>query len=100
MRSLIVVIGLVFCEASTITAQEQTGTVRIQVRAAERPVEGAKVVVAGTTHRTDESGTVTLTATLRTVEVSIVKTGFAPRLSRAAGAPHCWVVVTGRRRPT
>ena len=61
MRSLMLMISvLVCCPTATIGAQNQTATVRIQVRAAEKPVEDAEVVVAGTTHRTDAAGTTTI----------------------------------------
>jgi hypothetical protein len=44
MRSLLLAIGVVVCCQFSIAAQEQTGTVRVQVRAAQKPVEDAEVV--------------------------------------------------------
>jgi len=61
-----------------VAAQNQTGTIRIQVRAAEKPVENAEVVVARTTYRTDATGTTTVTAVPGMVELTVVKAGFAP----------------------
>jgi outer membrane receptor for ferrienterochelin and colicins len=79
MRSLLLVMSvLVFFQASMIAAENQTGTIRVQVRAAGKPVENAEVVVAGTTYRTDTTGTSTVTAATGTVELTVVKTGFAP----------------------
>ena len=75
---LLVSIVLVCCPPATIGAQSQTATVRVQVRASEKPVENAEVIVAGTTHRTDTAGTTTISVVPGTVELSVLKTGFAP----------------------
>lgn len=50
MRSLLLAISLIASSlASAIAAQNPTATIRVQVRASEKPVEGASVeVVAGT----------------------------------------------------
>jgi outer membrane receptor for ferrienterochelin and colicins len=78
MRSLLLAMSVcVFLHASTIAAQNQTATIRVQVRAAEHPVENAEVVVTGATHRTDASGTTTITAVPGIVELTVVKAGFA-----------------------
>ena len=39
-------------------APSQQAAIRIEVRASQKPVAGAKVVVGGTPHATDESGVV------------------------------------------
>jgi len=79
MRSLFLVMSvLVSLHVSMVAAQNQTGTIRIQVRAAEKPVENAEVVVARTTYRTDATGTTTVTAVPGMVELTVVKAGFAP----------------------
>jgi len=96
MRSLLLAMSiLVFFQASMIAAQKQTGTIRVQVRAAEKPIENAEVVVAGTTYRTDATGTTTVAAAPGTVELTVVKTGFAPATASvqvvAAGVQEVFV---------
>ena len=68
---------LSLCQFS-IAAQGQTGTVRVHVRAAQKPIEDAEVVVAGTSHRTDASGTATVVTGAGNVDITVVKTGFVP----------------------
>ena len=96
MRLLVLVMSvLVCCRAATITAQNQTATVRVHVRAADKPVEGAEVVVAGTTHRTDAAGTTTIVTVPGAVEITVLKPGFAPTTASvqvAAGATQDVVV--------
>jgi hypothetical protein len=78
MRSLMLAIGvLVVCQFS-LAAQGQTGTVRVQVHAAQKPIEDAEVVVAGTSHRTDASGSTTVVTGAGKVDISVVKDGFVP----------------------
>ena len=60
MRSLLFALGVPVCCQFSLAAQSQTGTVRVQVRAAQKPIEDAEVVVAGTSHRTDAAGTSTV----------------------------------------
>ena len=79
MRFLVLVMSiLVCCRAATITAQNQTATVRVHVEAGDTHVAGADVVVAGTTHRTDSSGTTTIVTVPGSVDISVLKSGFAP----------------------
>jgi iron complex outermembrane receptor protein len=79
MRSLLLATSvLVLFQAAMIATQNQMGTIRVQVRAAEKPVENAEVIVAGTTYRTRATGTTTITAVPGTVELTVLKTGFAP----------------------
>ena len=78
MRSLMFALGvLVLCQFS-IAAQGQTGTVRVHVLAAQKPIEDAEVVIAGTSHRTDASGTATVVTGAGNVDITVVKTGFVP----------------------
>src|SRR6185503_7063758 len=78
MRSLLVAISLVvFSQASAVAAQNPSATIRVQVRVSEKPVEGAEVIVAGVTYRTDTSGATTVTTAPGTVEVTVVNAGFA-----------------------
>ena len=79
MRSLLLAMGVLVCCQFSIAAQSQTGTVRVQVRAAQKPIEDAEVIVAGTSHRTDASGTTTVVTAAGNVEITVVKPGFAPR---------------------
>ena len=59
-------------------AQNQTATIRIHVRATQKPIEDAEVIVAGANHRTDAAGTTTLVTAAGNVEITVVKPGFAP----------------------
>ena len=61
-----------------MAAQSQTGTVRVQVRAAQKPIEDAEVIVAGASHRTDASGTTTVVTGAGNVDITVVKPGFVP----------------------
>ena len=79
MRLLVLTITVLVCfPPATFGAQNQTATVRVQVRASEKPVEDAEVVVAGTSHRTDAAGTTTIIIVPGTVEITVLKSGFAP----------------------
>ena len=103
MRLLVLTITVLVClSPATLGAQNQTATVRVQVRASEKPVEDAEVVVAGTTHRTDAVGTTTILTVPGTVEISVLKSGFAPTTASvqvAAGATQD-VVVELQAQPT
>ena len=103
MRLLGLTIIVLVCFSPTMMgAQNQSGTIRVQVRAAEKPVEDAEVVVAGTTHRTDATGTATITIVPGTVEITVLKSGFAPTTASvqvAAGATQD-VVVELQAQPT
>ena len=103
MRLLVLTITVLVCfPPATIGAQNQTATVRVQVRASEKPVEDAEVVVAGTTHRTDAAGTTTIITVPGTVEITVLKSGFAPTTASvqvAAGATQD-VVVELQAQPT
>jgi TonB-dependent Receptor Plug Domain len=103
MRSLLLAISVVvFSQASTVAAQNPTATIRVQVRASEKPVEDAEVVVAGTTYRTDAAGLTTVTTAPGAVEVTVLKAGFAPATASvqvAAGAVQ-EVVVELQPQPT
>lgn len=57
---------------------DQTGTVRVQVRAAQTPIEEAEVIVAGVSHRTDASGMTTVVGVVGNVDITVVKPGFTP----------------------
>jgi PII-like signaling protein len=103
MRSLVLTIAVLVCfPPPRIGAQNQTATVRVQVRTSEKPVEDAEVVVAGTTHRTDAAGTTTIITVPGTVDITVLKSGFAPTtvsVQVAAGATQD-VVVDLQAQPT
>jgi iron complex outermembrane receptor protein len=103
MRSLLLAVGVfVSVQIPTTAAQAQNGTIHVQVRASEKPVENAEVLVAGTIYRTDATGATTVTIVPGVVQVTVVKEGFAPAIASvlvAAGASHD-VVVELQARPT
>ena len=102
MRSLIFAMGALVCCQFSTAAQSQTGTVRVQVRAAQEPIEDAEVIVAGASHRTDASGTTTVVTAAGHVEITVVKPGFVPvttSVQVAAGATQ-EVIVELQPQPT
>jgi outer membrane receptor for ferrienterochelin and colicins len=103
MRFMVLMITVLVCfPPVTFGAQNQTATIRVQVRAAEKPVEDAEVVVAGATHRTDAAGGATIITVPGAVEITVLKAGFAPTTASvqvAAGATQD-VVVELQAQPT
>ena len=88
MRSLVLTFTALVCSsAGTIGAQDQTATVRVQVRASDKPVVDAEVVVAGTTHRPGADGTATIVTVPGTVEITVLKSGFAQMTASVRAAP-------------
>jgi iron complex outermembrane receptor protein len=59
-------------------AQTPSGTVAIEVRSGERPLEGADVVVNGITRRTDLRGHVSIPAVPGALEVTVAREGYVP----------------------
>ena len=76
MRSLLFAAGVLLCCQFSLAAQSQTGTVHVQVRAAQKPVADAEVIVAGASHRTDASGSTTIVAAAGNIAITVVKSGF------------------------
>ena len=103
MRLLVsTIVVLVCCLPATIGAQTPSATLRVQVRASDKPVEDAEVVVAGKTLRTDAAGTTTITAVPGTIDITVLKPGFVPTTASvqvAAGATQD-VVVELQAQPT
>jgi outer membrane receptor for ferrienterochelin and colicins len=102
MRSLLLAMNVLVCCQLAITAQDQVGTIRVQVRTAQKPTENAEVVVAGVSHRTDASGMTAVTVPAGSVEITVVKSGYAPvtaSVQVAAGATR-EVVVELQPQPT
>jgi outer membrane receptor for ferrienterochelin and colicins len=103
MRSLVLTITVLVCVPPvTFGAQNQTATVRVQVRASEKPVEDAEVVVAGTTYRTDVAGATTIITVPGPVEITVLKSGFAPTTVsvQVAGGATQDVIVELQAQPT
>jgi outer membrane receptor for ferrienterochelin and colicins len=93
---------LLVLQLSPIAAQALTGTIRVQVRAATKPVPDADVVVAGATYRTDASGAAVIRTAPGTVAITVVRSGFAvatTSIQVAAGAVQD-LVVELQQQPT
>jgi iron complex outermembrane receptor protein len=76
-------------------AQDRRATLRVEVRAEDRPIEQAGVVVRGVTYRTDASGRVEIATEPGTVRITVTKEGFASAevdVTAAAGVPQDVVV--------
>jgi hypothetical protein len=57
-RHQVIVIGVLVCfQAASLVARAQLGTLRVQVRAEDKPIEKANVLVVGTVQQTDALGT-------------------------------------------
>jgi outer membrane receptor for ferrienterochelin and colicins len=77
MRQQLMVVGVVVCfQAVSLVAQNQPGTIRVQVRAEDKPVEKAEVLVAGAVQQTDVSGTVQIRVPAGEAELTVVKSGY------------------------
>jgi iron complex outermembrane receptor protein len=72
------VLWSVLLALSVTPALAQTATVRVEVRSENGPVAGADVFVNGAVQKTNARGVVTATVPPGTVEVVVVKAGFAP----------------------
>jgi len=103
MRPLVLTIAvLVGVPPVTFGAQNQDATVRVQVRASEKPVEDAEVVVAGRIHRTDAAGATIIITVPGPVAITVLKPGFAPVTTsvQAAGGATQDVIVELQAQPT
>lgn len=81
-------ISLIIClYLSPLAGQNEGATIRLQVRAAENPVEDAEVLVTGVTHVTDASGRVRLTVRPGTVEFTVAKDGYVATTQTVQVAP-------------
>jgi iron complex outermembrane receptor protein len=102
MRQRLSITGLFLClQLSTLLAQAQTATIRVQVRTGDKPVDNAEVVAAGTPHRTSADGTVTLAVASGRVDLTIAKPGYVVATATVELAPggHREVLVDLRPEP-
>jgi iron complex outermembrane receptor protein len=77
MRQCIIVVGIIMClSAVSLVGQEQSGTLRVQVRAEGQPIEKAEVLVTGATQQTDASGTAQIQVPAGEIELTVVKAGY------------------------
>src|SRR5687767_12800710 len=88
MRLAIAVAGvLLFLRLPGHAAQDLTGGLDIEVRAAGTAVENADVIVRGVTYRTDAAGRVAVTSAPGTFDITVVKSGFLPATAPVRLAP-------------
>ena len=66
------------CLAFCLLMQASGATVRVEVRAGDRPVAAASVVIAGVTYTTDLEGTARANVSPGTFELTVSKAGFIP----------------------
>jgi outer membrane receptor for ferrienterochelin and colicins len=79
MRSVVVALAVfLVLQVTAVTAQDPTGTLRVEVRAGDTPVDNAQVVLRGVTYRTGTSGRVTIQSAPGAVEITVIKSGFVP----------------------
>ena len=77
MRQVIVIGVLVCLQSASLVAQNQSGTLRVQVRADDKPVEKAEVLVGGgVVQQTDASGTARIQMAAGEGELTVVKPGY------------------------
>ena len=69
---------LLACLLIGLLVQDQRATIRVEVRAKDKPLAGATVIVANTTHLTDEQGIVRPGAAPGRVEITVSKDGYVP----------------------
>jgi outer membrane receptor for ferrienterochelin and colicins len=77
MRDALIVCAFAL-HACIVAAQGSNAFVQVLVRSEAGPVACAEVVIEGTTHVTDDKGTVSATVPPGTVEIRVLKEGFAP----------------------
>ena len=78
MRQQFVILAAVLTLQATALAGLQATALRIQVRAADTPIEQAVVSVGRTTHHTNATGEIVIDVAPGTVELKVVKDGYIP----------------------
>jgi iron complex outermembrane receptor protein len=90
MRQHVIVIAVIMgLQPVSLGAQNQPGTLRVQVRAEDKPVENAEVLAAGAVQHTDVTGTAQLPVPAGEVELTVIKSGYVTttvKVRVAAGA--------------
>jgi outer membrane receptor for ferrienterochelin and colicins len=77
MRQPFLVAYVLICVCvSPLAGRQQAATIRVEVRAADKPVENAEILVAGSRRLTDRAGRLTLTVAAGTIELTVVKAGY------------------------
>jgi outer membrane receptor for ferrienterochelin and colicins len=102
MRQFLVIHVLVCLCATSVVAQSQLGTIRVEVRGDEKPVEKVEVVVGGASHYTDASGATQIQVLAGEVELTIMKDGYVTmtvKVMVVAGAQQD-VSIELQREPT
>src|SRR4030095_5186936 len=83
MRKTLTFLSALFLCALRLSAQQQTGTVVLQVRSESGPATQVEVQAAGPTATTDNRGEATLQIPPGEVEIHFRRVGFAPKDIRA-----------------
>ena len=78
MRSIGTVVFLVACLLCDVSGQEHMGRIRVEVQTGPDPVANAEVVMAGTTHLTNEEGIAILQVSAGRGQVTVLRMGFFP----------------------
>jgi outer membrane receptor for ferrienterochelin and colicins len=71
------------CLVIGLLAQDQRATILVEVRADDKPVAGAAVVIAGANYVTDAQGIARATVLPGKLEITITKDGFVPATATA-----------------
>jgi iron complex outermembrane receptor protein len=101
-QQLTVMVVFVCLQAAPVVAQNQSGTIRVQVRAEDGPVEKAEVLAAGTVRHTDASGRAQIVVPTGEVNLTVVKDGYVTatvKVTVTAGAQQD-VIVDLQPEPT
>jgi outer membrane receptor for ferrienterochelin and colicins len=76
MGQLLVVAAIVSFGGTSLAAQDQLVTIRVEVRAEGNPVEKAEVVIGDATRHTDASGTAQAQVPVGEVALTVIKAGY------------------------
>jgi iron complex outermembrane receptor protein len=78
MKTIVVMCFAALCALHSY-AQGQTSTVNVEVRAEQKPVNGAEVTLEGHIHKTDQQGKVLVAAIPGTVDLTVTAKGYIPQ---------------------
>jgi outer membrane receptor for ferrienterochelin and colicins len=93
-QQLIVAVVIVCLQAASVVTQGQSGTVRVRVRAEDKPVEKADVLAADVVQQTDASGTAQIRVRSGRIEVTVSKSGYVTATLQVTVAPGAQQDVT------